>query len=86
MISLLQYPAEDANATVETNLPYIFTNIGLSNFRSYNSETSKQFDTEGPEEFHFMLVDILSKQKKSMIKLSNKLHIKNEGVDVNYLE
>ena len=50
------------------------------------SETSKQFDTEGPEEFHFMLVDILSKQKQSMIKLSNKLHIKNEGVDVNYLE
>ncbi len=43
MISLLQYPAEDANATVETNFPYIFTNIGLSNFRSYNSETSKQF-------------------------------------------
>lgn len=50
------------------------------------SETSKEFDTEGPEEFHFMLVDVLSKQKQAMIKLSYQLHIKNEGVDVNYLD
>lgn len=50
------------------------------------SETLKEFDTEGPEEFHFMLVDVLSKQKQAMIKLSYKLHIKNEGVDVNYLD
>ena len=50
------------------------------------SEMSNEFDTEGPEEFHFMLVDVLSKQKKAMIKLSYQLHIKNEGVDVNYLD
>lgn len=50
------------------------------------SELSKEFDTEGPEEFHFMLVDVLSKQKQAMIKLSYQLHIKNEGVDVNYLD
>ena len=50
------------------------------------SEMSNEPDTEGPEEFHFMLVDVLSKQKKAMIKLSYQLHIKNEGVDVNYLD
>ena len=43
-------------------------------------------DEGGPEEFHYMLVDLLRKQKEKMLALSNKLNIKHDGIDVDYLE
>ena len=33
-----------------------------------------------------MLVDLLQKQKEKMLALSNKLNIKHDGIDVDYLE
>ena len=43
-------------------------------------------DEGGPEEFHYMLVDLLRKQKEKMLALSKKLNIKHDGIDVDYLE
>ena len=42
--------------------------------------------TEGPEEYHFLFVKILQKQKGEMIIMTDKLGIKDDNVDVNYLE
>ena len=41
-------------------------------------------EDKGPEEFHFTLVKILNKQKQTMISLSKKLEIQNDGIEVSY--
>lgn len=43
-------------------------------------------DEGGPEEFHYMIVELLRKQKEKMLAISNKLNIKHDGIDVDYLE
>lgn len=43
-------------------------------------------EDKGPEEFHFTLVKILNKQKQTMISLSKKLEIRNDGIEVSYLD
>ena len=43
-------------------------------------------DEGGREEFHYMIVDLLRKQKEKMLAISNKLNIKHDGIDVDYLD
>lgn len=56
------------------------TNSDCSVINGLNNED------KGPEEFHFTLVKILNRQKQTMINLSKKLEISNDGIEVSYLD
>ena len=60
-----------------------------NNNNNNNSDTTSSLSSiimEGPEEYHFLFVKILQKQKGEMIIMTDKLGIKDDNVDVNYLE
>ena len=68
--------------------------ISNHNYNQHNNNNNNNSDTtslssiimEGPEEYHFLFVKILQKQKGEMIIMTDKLGIKDDNVDVNYLE